>query len=161
MSSVHLDAAKDCNGASSGPLMARCGAPVVRGTSAPVPPEKASEPPPAAASALDTAAEAGRSERGESWALCSALLAVAIGWLAWSQPAPSARTVLFVALCLALVTIEYRRAGARFRSALVAAGVAQGLPAGEAAREAWRHDAAFLAERAAGQSAAGDDAQRG
>ncbi|WP_437638666.1 hypothetical protein [Sorangium sp. So ce854] len=126
-----------------------------------MPPETATVPPPAAASALDSTAEAVRNERGESWALCSALLAVAIGWLAWSQPAPSARTVLFVALCLALVTIEYRRAGARFRSAIVAAGVAHGLSAGEAAREAWSHDAAFLAERAAGQSAAGDEAKRG
>ncbi|WP_438019457.1 hypothetical protein WMF18_10440 [Sorangium sp. So ce315] len=126
-----------------------------------MPPEKAAEPPPAAASALDTALEAGRNERGESWALCSALLAIAIGWLAWSQPAPSARTVFFVALCLALVTIEYRRARARFRRALVAAGAAQGLSAVEAAREARRHDAAFLAERAAGPSAADDDARRG
>lgn len=161
MSSVHLDAATDCNGASSGPLMARCGAPVVRGTCAPAPPEKAAEPPPAAAGALASAIETGRSERGESWALCSALLVVALGWLAWSPPVPSARTVLFVALCLALVIIEYRRAGSRFRRALVAAGVAEGLSASEAARQARRHDAAFLAERAAGQSEAGDDAPRG
>ncbi|WP_437736480.1 hypothetical protein [Sorangium sp. So ce1335] len=161
MSSMHLGAAGNCNGASSGPLMARDGAPVVRGTQAAVPSEKAGEPPPAVASALARAAEAERTERGESWGLCSALLAVAIGWLAWSQPAPSARTVLFVALCLALVTIEYRRAGARFRGAIVAAGVAHGLTAGEAAREAWRLDADFRAARDAGQSEADVDAKRG
>ncbi|KYF70225.1 hypothetical protein BE15_02155 [Sorangium cellulosum] len=160
MSSTHLGASGSCSGASSGPLMARGGAPVVRGTTAPVPSEKAAEPPPAAASALARAAEDERGERGESWGLCSALLAVAIGWLAWSQPSPSAGTVLFVALCLILVLIEYRRAGARFRSAIAAAGVAHGLSAGEAAREAWRHDAAFREARAAGESTAGGDAER-
>ncbi|WP_437666779.1 hypothetical protein [Sorangium sp. So ce1182] len=158
MGSTHLGMATSCRGASSAPRVTQGGATVTPGAGALAPSEKAAEPPDAASAALASAAEA---ERGESWELCSALLAVGVGWLAWSsQPAPSAHAVLFVALCLALVAIEHRRAGARFRSAIAAAGVAHGLTAGEAAREAWRLDAAFRAARAAGQGAMGADAER-
>ncbi|WP_437758619.1 hypothetical protein [Sorangium sp. So ce1389] len=158
MGSTHLGMATSCRGASSALRVTHGGATVTPGAGAPAPSEKAAEPPGAAAGALARAAEA---ERGESWELCSALLAVGVGWLAWSsQPAPSAHAVLFVALCLALVAIEHRRAGARFRSAIAAAGEAHGLTAGEAAREARRLDAAFRAARAAGQGAMSADAER-
>ncbi|WP_438009732.1 hypothetical protein WME89_14260 [Sorangium sp. So ce321] len=154
MGSTHLGMATSCRGASSAPRVTQGGATVTPGAGAPAPSEKAAEPP-------GTVARAAEAERGESWELCSALLAVGVGWLAWSsQPAPSAHAVLFVALCLALVAIEHRRAGARFRSAIAAAGVAHGLSAGEAAREAWRLDAAFRAGRAAGQRAMSADAER-
>ncbi|XYI01121.1 hypothetical protein ACMHYB_15745 [Sorangium sp. So ce1128] len=160
MSSTHLGMATSCRRASSAPRMTQGGATVTPGARAPAPSEKAAEPPPAVAGALARAAEAERGERGESWELCSALLAVGVGWLAWSQPVPSAHGVLFVALCLMLVALEHRRAGARFRSAIAEAGVAHGLTAGEATREAWRLDADFRAARAAGQRAMGADAER-
>ncbi|MGK3981595.1 hypothetical protein WME99_01060 [Sorangium sp. So ce136] len=161
MGSTHLGMATSCRRASSAPRVTQGGATVTPGARAPAPSEKAAEPPSAVGGALARAAEAERGERGESWELCSALLAVGVGWLAWSsQPAPSAHAVLFVALCLALVAIEHRRAGARFRSAIAAAGVAHGLTAGEAAREAWRQDAAFRAARAAGPGVTGADAER-
>ncbi|WP_437489906.1 hypothetical protein WME75_11660 [Sorangium sp. So ce1014] len=125
-----------------------------------MPSDKDAEPPPSVAGALAAAAVAGGAERSESWGLCGALLAIATGWLAWSLPSPSARDVLLVALCLTLVTLEYRRAGAQFRKAIVAAAGRRGLPAGEAAREAARLDAAFRAARAADRGETVADAER-
>ncbi|WP_437970171.1 hypothetical protein WMF04_13085 [Sorangium sp. So ce260] len=145
---------------SSTPPMAGGGAPVAPGARGRTPADKDAEPPPSVARTLAAAAEAQGAERSDSWELCGALLAVATGWLAWSLPAPNARDVLLVALCLTLVTLEYRRAGAQFRKAIAAAAGAGGLTAGEAAREAWRLDAAFRADRAAGRSAPGADAER-
>ncbi|XXX80349.1 hypothetical protein WMF30_16420 [Sorangium sp. So ce134] len=109
---------------------------------------------------LAAAAEVQGAERSASWELCGVLLAVATGWLAWSLPAPNARDVLLVALCLTLVTLEYRRAGAQFRKAITTVAGARGLTARVAAREAWRLDVAFRTARAAGRPAAGADAER-
>ncbi|AGP35588.1 hypothetical protein [Sorangium cellulosum] len=144
---------------SSTPLLTGGGSVVPNATGC-APADKDAEPPPSVARALTAAAEAQGAERSESWELCGALLALATGWLAWSLPAPNPRDVLLVALCLTLVTLEYRRAGARFRKAIAAAAGARGMTASEAAREARRLDAAFRTARAAGQPAAGADAER-
>ncbi|WP_237245308.1 MULTISPECIES: hypothetical protein [Sorangium] len=144
---------------SSTPLLTGGGSVVPNATGC-APADKDAEPPASVARALAAAAQAQGAERSESWELCGVLLAVATGWLAWSLPAPNARDVLLVALCLTLVTLEYRRAGARFRKAIAAAAGARGLTAGEAAREARRLDAAFRTARAAGQAAPDADAER-
>ncbi|WP_437649496.1 hypothetical protein [Sorangium sp. So ce362] len=160
MSSMHRGAAGNAVVVSSAPPMTGGDAPVVHDARGRVPSDKDAEPPPSVAGALTATAAAEGAERSESWGLCGALLAIAIGWLAWSLPSPNARDVLLVAFCLMLVTLEYRRAGARFRKAIVAAAGARGLPAGEAAREAARLDAAFHAARAADRDETGADAER-
>ncbi|AUX25474.1 uncharacterized protein SOCEGT47_060210 [Sorangium cellulosum] len=77
---------------------------------------------PLAAGTLTRAVTSARDELAESWILCSAMVALALAWLAWSQPLPSARDLSFVALCMALVVIEHRRAKSRLRKAAALAG---------------------------------------
>ncbi|WP_437592532.1 hypothetical protein [Sorangium sp. So ce1000] len=155
MSSIHPGAATNTVVASLARPAASGGAPVNPGAGAPELSGAEPEPPPRVARALAAAAESEGAERAASWELCTALLAAATGWLAWTLPAPSARDVLLVALCLALVAIERRRAGAHFRKAIADAAGAGGATEGEAARAAWRLDAAFCAARAAGRAAVG------
>lgn len=156
MSSIHPGAATNAVAASLARPAASAGATVDPGAGAPELSGGELEPPPSVTRALAATAESEGTERAASWELCTAMLAIATGWLAWTLPAPSARDVLLVALCLALVVIERRRAGAHFRKAIAAAAGARGATAGEASRAALRLDAAFCAARATGRGAMGE-----
>ncbi|WP_438022442.1 hypothetical protein [Sorangium sp. So ce233] len=97
--------------------------------------DRGDEIPPAAALALAQAAADGARSLGESMVLCSVLLTVAVGCLAWSVPSPGASAGLAI-LCLVLISVEHALARARFRRAVVRAGEAHGLAAPEAERAA-------------------------
>ncbi|WP_437995692.1 hypothetical protein WMF26_31240 [Sorangium sp. So ce185] len=90
---------------------------------------------PGAARALAQAMADGSRALGESMVLCSVLLTVAIGCLAWSVPSPGASAGLAI-LSLVLISVEHRNARARFRRAVARAGAAHGLTAPEAERAA-------------------------
>ena len=91
--------------------------------------------PPLAAHALARAATAEARNLGESWVLCTALLAIAMGCVAWSVPSPSAGAPLAL-LCLVLIALEHHRARSRFRRALERVGEAHDLAASDAKRAA-------------------------
>ncbi|HTN90603.1 MAG TPA: hypothetical protein VL242_43315 [Sorangium sp.] len=93
------------------------------------------EIPPAAARALAHAAADGAQALNESMVLCSVLLTVAVGALAWSVPSQGASAVLAI-LCLVLISVEQAQARGRFRRALARAGAEHGLTAPETERGA-------------------------
>ncbi|KYG06038.1 hypothetical protein BE21_03340, partial [Sorangium cellulosum] len=97
--------------------------------------EGGAEVQPGAARALAQAMADGSRALGESMALCSVLLTVAIGCLAWSVPSPGASAGLAI-LSLVLISVEHTNARARFRRAVARAGAAHGLTASEAERAA-------------------------
>ncbi|WP_437308643.1 hypothetical protein [Sorangium sp. So ce388] len=93
------------------------------------------EIPPAAARALAHAAADGAQALNESMVLCSVLLTVAVGALAWSVPSQGASAVLAI-LCLVLISVEQAQARGRFRRAVARAGAEHGLTALETERGA-------------------------
>ncbi|MGK3990784.1 hypothetical protein WME99_47500 [Sorangium sp. So ce136] len=93
------------------------------------------EIPPAASRALAHAVADGAQALNESMVLCSVLLTVAVGALAWSVPSPGASAALAL-LCLALISLEQAQARGRFRRAVARAGAEHGLTAPETERGA-------------------------
>ncbi|WP_437757587.1 hypothetical protein [Sorangium sp. So ce1389] len=93
------------------------------------------EIPPAASRALAHAVADGAQALNESMVLCSVLLTVAVGALAWSVPSPGASAALAL-LCLALLCVEQAQARGRFRRAVARAGAEHGLTAAETERGA-------------------------
>ncbi|AUX48418.1 uncharacterized protein SOCE26_099520 [Sorangium cellulosum] len=90
---------------------------------------------PAAERALAQAVADGARALGESTVLCSVLLTVAIGCLAWSVPSPGASVGLTL-LCLVLIAVEQAQARVRFQRAAVRAGREHGLTPPEVERAA-------------------------
>ncbi|WP_437510641.1 hypothetical protein [Sorangium sp. So ce1099] len=93
------------------------------------------EIPPAASWALAHAVADGAQALNESMVLCSVLLTVAVGALAWSVPSPGASAVLAI-LCLVLISVEQAQARGRFRRAVARTGAEHGLTAPETERGA-------------------------
>ncbi|WP_437624717.1 hypothetical protein [Sorangium sp. So ce1151] len=90
---------------------------------------------PTAARALAHTVADGAQSLNESMVLCSVLLTVAVGSLAWSVPSQGASAVLAL-LCLALISVEQAQARGRFRRAVARAGAEHGLTAPETERAA-------------------------
>ncbi|WP_437675347.1 hypothetical protein [Sorangium sp. So ce131] len=90
---------------------------------------------PAAARAMAQAVADGARALSESMVLCSVLLTVAIGCLAWSVPSAGASVGLTL-LCLVLIAVEHAQARKRFQRAVARAGEEQGLTPAEAERAA-------------------------
>ncbi|WP_437652614.1 hypothetical protein [Sorangium sp. So ce1182] len=93
------------------------------------------EIPPAASRALAHAVADGAQALNESMVLCSVLLTVAVGSLAWAVPSQGASAALAL-LCLVLISVEQAQARARFRRAVARTGAEHGLTALETERGA-------------------------